>query len=100
MEHCPSEPRCAALRYTTKGTMTMTTDLATTSTLDALLDSYDGDVPESTGIGFGTFYWLHGTNKGGAKTAGVFYVKDTELAEQPAAPWQADDRYEDQAEPE
>ncbi len=78
----------------------MTTDITTTSKLDALLDTYDGDVPESTGTGLGTFYWLHGTNKGGAKTPGVFYVKDTELSEPPAAPWQADSRYEDQAEPE
>lgn len=78
----------------------MTTDLATTSKLDALLDNYDGELPESAGTGLGTFYWLHGTNQGGAKTPGVFYVKDTELAEPPDAPWQADNRYEDQAEPE
>lgn len=78
----------------------MTTDLATTSKLDALLDTYEGDAPESAGTGLGTFYWLHGTNKGGAKTPGVFYIKDTELAGPPAAPWQADNRYEDQGEPE
>jgi hypothetical protein len=78
----------------------MTTDIATTSKLGALLDSYEGEVPESAGTGLGTFYWLHGTNKGGAKTNGVFYIKDTELAEPPAAPWQADERYEDQTEPE
>ena len=77
----------------------MTTDLAT-SRQDALLDTYDGNLPESTGTGLGTFYWLHGTNKGGAKTPGVFYVKDSELPDPPEAPWQPDARYEDQAEPE
>lgn len=78
----------------------MSTNLTTTSKLDALLDTYDGEAPENAGTGLGTFYWLHGTNQGGAKTAGVFYIKDTELAEPPAAPWQSDSRYEDQAEPE
>lgn len=78
----------------------MTTDLAPTSALDALLDSYDGELPESAGTGLGTFYWLHGTNKGGSKTPGVFYMKDTEVADVPGAPWQNDGRYEDQPEPE
>jgi hypothetical protein len=77
----------------------MSTDLATTK-LDALLGSYDGELPESAGTGLGTFYWLHGTNKGGSKTPGVFYTKDTEVAEPPSAPWQPDSRYEDQDEPE
>lgn len=78
----------------------MTTGLAPTSNLDALLDSYDGDLPESTGTGLGTCYWLHGSNKGGAKTNGVLYVKDTEIADTPDAPWAADSRYEDQEQPE
>lgn len=78
----------------------MTTDLAPTSNLDALLGSYDGDLPESSGTGLGTFIWLHGTNKSGAKTPGVFYVKDTELADLPDAPWGLDNRYEENDEPE
>lgn len=78
----------------------MTTDLAPTSNLDALLDSYDGELPEQTGTGLGTCYWLHGSNKGGAKTPGVLYVKDTEIADIPGPPWQNDGRYEDQENPE
>jgi hypothetical protein len=79
--------------------MTDTTDLAR-SNLDQLLDSYEGELPESTGTGLGTFYWYHGSNRAGAKTPGVFYVKNTEIAEAPDAPWQLDSRFEDQPEPE
>lgn len=79
--------------------MTDTTDLAR-SNLDQLLDSYDGELPESTGTGLGTFYWYHGSNKGGAKTPGVFFTKNTEVADAPDLPWQADNRFEDQPEPE
>lgn len=78
----------------------MTTDMAPASNLDALLDSYDGELPEQTGTGLGTCYWLHGSNKGGAKTPGVLYVKDTEIADIPSDPWQNDGRYEDQENPE
>ena len=78
----------------------MTTDLAPTTNLDALLDSYDGDLPEATGTGLGACYWLHGTNKSGAKTSGVLYIKDSEVADIPGPPWQNDGRYEDQETPE
>lgn len=79
----------------------MTTDLTQpTTNLDALLDSYDGDLPEQTGTGLGTCYWLHGSNKGGAKTPGVLYIKESEVADEPAAPWTNDNRYEEQETPE
>lgn len=79
----------------------MTTDLTTpASNLDTLLNTYDGELPEQTGTGLGTCYWLHGSNKGGAKTPGVLYVKDSEVADIPGPPWQGDARYEDQENPE
>lgn len=42
----------------------------------------------------GTFYWLHGVNKGGAKTPGVFYVKAAEVGDVPPAPWAEDTRFD------
>lgn len=71
-----------------------------TTNLDALLDSYDGELPEQTGTGLGTCYWLHGSNKGGAKTPGVLYIKESEVADIPDAPWTNDNRYEEQETPE
>lgn len=66
--------------------------------LTRLLDVIGDDLPDIGGIGLGTFYWLHGTNKGGAKAPGAFYVKDTEVADVPASPWQNDARFEDEGE--
>lgn len=42
----------------------------------------------------GTFYWLHGTKQ--ARLPGCFYVKSAELGDPPAAPWQADNRFDDE----
>lgn len=42
----------------------------------------------------GRIIWLHGTKQ--AKTPGVFYARASEFADPPAAPWQADTRFDDE----
>lgn len=53
-----------------------------------------GDIPGATALEPGRINWLHGTKQ--ARTPGVFYVKESELSEPPAAPWQADDRFDNE----
>ena len=48
----------------------------------------------------GRIIWLHGVNKGGAKTPGVFYAKASEFTAAPGAPWAEDNRYADGDNPE
>ena len=48
----------------------------------------------------GRIIWLHGVNKGGAKTPGVFYAKASEFSDPPPAPWSADDRFVTETNPE
>lgn len=42
----------------------------------------------------GAFYWLHGAKQ--AKQPGCFYVKASEIGDPPAAPWQVDNRFDDE----
>lgn len=43
----------------------------------------------------GRIIWLHGVKQ--AKTPGVFYAKASEFADTPTAPWQADNRFDEEA---
>jgi hypothetical protein len=51
------------------------------------------DVPEGGDLPLGSFTWMHG-NKAG-KTPGAFFGKATEFSGEPGAPWQTDDRFDD-----
>lgn len=54
---------------------------------------HDIDIPESGDLPLGTFTWMHG-NKAG-KTPGAFFGKATEFVGTPSAPWEHDDRFDD-----
>lgn len=51
------------------------------------------DIPEGGDLPLGSITWMHG-NKAG-KTPGAFFGKATEFSGTPAAPWIADDRFDD-----
>lgn len=51
------------------------------------------DIPEGGDLPLGSITWMHG-NKAG-KTPGAFFGKATEFSGTPAAPWVADDRFDD-----
>lgn len=70
----------------------MTTELA--RTFASQLAEIGDDIPAAGALEPGRLYWLHGVRQ--AKMPGCFYIKDTELREPPAAPWQADSRHEDE----
>ncbi len=44
----------------------------------------------------GVIWWLHGAKAGQTKAPGVWYAKATEFADVPPAPWELDNRFEDE----
>jgi len=60
-------------------------------TINAIEDLPTGDLLP------GTIWWLHGAKAGQTKAPGVWYAKATEFADTPPTPWQADNRFDDEA---
>lgn len=71
-----------------------TTELARSFMDD--LDQLPAEIPGAANLEPGRVSWLHGVNSGGARTAGVFYAKETAFVDAPKLPWMPDERYENE----